>query len=68
MNLTVDEAELTALINEAESILADNVVIVPLYARLVTAAVWGDEVAGFKHNPTNASHTWNMEHWYRVDL
>ncbi len=68
MNLTVDEAELEALINEAESILADNVVIVPLYARLVTAAVWGDEVAGFKHNPTSASHTWNLEHWYRVDL
>jgi ABC-type transport system substrate-binding protein len=53
---------------EGEQILADQVVIIPLYARLVTAAVWGDEVGGFKHNPTQASHTWNMEEWYRVDL
>ncbi|NNF64314.1 MAG: hypothetical protein HKN07_08625 [Acidimicrobiia bacterium] len=67
MNATVDDAELTALVQEAEQILADEVVIIPLYARLVTAAVWGDEVGGFKHNPTQASHTWNMEEWYRVD-
>ena len=53
---------------EGEQILADQVVIIPLYARLVTAAVWGDEVGGFKHNPTQQSHTWNMEDWYRLDI
>ncbi len=68
MNATVDDAELVALINEAENILADNLVIFPLYARLVTAAVWEDEIGGFKHNPTSASHTWNVENWYRTDL
>ena len=68
LNSSVDQDELIPLINEAESILADQVVIIPLYARLVTAAVWGDEVGGFKHNPTQASHTWNMEQWYRVDM
>jgi ABC-type transport system substrate-binding protein len=68
MNATVDPGELLILINEAENILADNLVIFPLYARLVTAAVWEDEVGGFKHNPTQASHTWNMEFWYRTDL
>ncbi len=68
LNESVDEDVLVPLIQEAEKILADQVVIVPLYARLVTAAVWGDEVGGFKHNPTQASHTWNMEGWYRVDL
>ena len=68
MNATVDDGELAALITEAEAILADNLVIYPLYARLVTAAVWEDEVGGFKHNPTQASHTWNIEEWYRVDL
>jgi peptide/nickel transport system substrate-binding protein len=68
MNATVDADELVTLINEAESILADNLVIFPLYARLVTAAVWEDEVGGFKHNPTQASHTWNVEYWYRTDL
>lgn len=67
MNATVDDAELLALINEAENILADNLVIIPLYARLVTAAVWADEIGNFKHNPTNASHTWNIEYWYRTD-
>ena len=67
MNQTVDPDALVALINEAENILADNAVMHPLYARLVTAAVWEDEVGGFKHNPTQASHTWNIEDWYRTD-
>lgn len=68
MNATVDDAEVVTLIQEAENLLADNLVIFPLYARLVTAAVWGDEIGGFKHNPTQASHTWNIEDWYRVDM
>jgi peptide/nickel transport system substrate-binding protein len=68
MNATVDEGELTELFHEAEGIIADNLVIIPLYARLVTAAVWEDEVGNFKHNPTQASHTWNMEFWYRTDI
>jgi peptide/nickel transport system substrate-binding protein len=68
LNASVDEAVLVPLINEAETILADQVVLVPLYARLVTAAVWGDEIGGFKHNPTQAGDTWNIESWYRVDL
>jgi peptide/nickel transport system substrate-binding protein len=67
MNATVDPDELTQLINEAENLLADDLVIIPLYARLVTAAVWEDEIGGFKHNPTQASHTWNLEYWYRTD-
>ena len=68
MNATIVNSELIALIEEAENILADNLVIIPLYARLVTAAVWEDEVGGFKHNPTQASHTWNVESWYRTDV
>ena len=68
MNATVDAEELIVLLNEAEQILADELVIIPLYARLVTAAVWADEIGNFKHNPTQASHTWNMEKWYRADL
>jgi peptide/nickel transport system substrate-binding protein len=68
LNSSVDEAVLVPLINEAESLLADQVVLVPLYARLVVAAWWGDELAGVKHNPTQAGYTWNIEFWYRVDL
>ncbi len=68
MNQTVDPDELVSLINEAENILADNAVMHPLYARLVTAAVWEDEIGGFKHNPSQAGHTWNIEDWYRTDV
>jgi peptide/nickel transport system substrate-binding protein len=68
MNATVDEAELVELFHEAEDILADDLVLIPLYARLVTAAVRADEVGNLKHNPTQASHTWNMEFWYRADI
>jgi len=68
MNQTVDPDELKALFNEAENILADNAVFFPLYARLVTAAVWEDSIGGFKHNPTQAGDTWNIEEWYRADL
>lgn len=67
MNATVDPEALVTLLNEAEQILADELVIIPLYARLVTAAVWADEIGNFKHNPTQASHSWNMEMWYRAD-
>jgi peptide/nickel transport system substrate-binding protein len=67
MNQTVDPDELTVLFAEAENILADNAVMFPLYARLVTAAVWEDTIGGFKHNPTQAGHTWNIEDWYRAD-
>jgi ABC-type transport system substrate-binding protein len=68
VNATVDEAELEALFAEGEAIIADNLVIMPLYARLTTAAVWEDEVGGYKHNPTQATDTWNIEDWYRTDV
>ncbi len=67
MNATLDSDELTALIHEMENILADNAIMHPLYARPLTAAVWEDEVGGFKHNPTQAGYTWNIEDWYRTD-
>ena len=67
VNATVDDEELVALFEEAESILAENLVIYPLYQRLSTGAVWEDEVAGYKHNPTQATDTWNIEFWYRTD-
>ena len=67
MNATVDETEIVALVREAEEILADQAVILPLYRFLTMAAVWADEIGGFKMNPTVASHTWNIEEWYRTD-
>jgi ABC-type transport system substrate-binding protein len=67
MSATVDEVELRALIREAEAILADQVVIIPLFSRLMSAAVWADEIGGYAFNPTQAGHTWNIEEWFRVD-
>ena len=68
MNATVDHAELTVLIREAENILADELVIIPLFPHPVAAAVWADEIVGFRHNPTKAGFTWNIEFWHRNDL
>ena len=68
MNGTVDTAELTGYIAEAEAILADQVVIIPLYQRLDPGAVWADTIAGYKHNPSQAGDTWNCEFGYRLDL
>jgi ABC-type transport system substrate-binding protein len=68
LNATVDETELTSLIAEAESLLADNVVIIPLYQRLDPGAVWADKIGGYKHNPSQAGDAWNIELWYRIDL
>jgi peptide/nickel transport system substrate-binding protein len=68
MNSTIDADALVTLINEAENLIADNLVIFPLYARLDPGAVWADEIGGYKHNPTNAGDTWNIAEWYRMDM
>lgn len=67
MQTTVDRGDLMALISEAEQILADQVVIIPLYARPVVAVVWEDEVGNFVPNPSAAGYSWNLEYWYRAD-
>ena len=61
-------AELIGLINEAEEILAAEVKIIPLFRRMDPGAVWADEVAGYRHNPSHSGGTWNLEEWYRIDL
>ena len=68
MNQTLDEQVLLELVAEAEAILADTLVFIPLYSRPVIGAVWTDEIGGYKLNPTRAGHTWNIESWYRADL
>lgn len=67
MNATADDDGLIELIHEAENILADNLVIIPLYAKPAVAAIWADEFAGFVLNPTRAGFTWNIELWNRLD-
>jgi ABC-type transport system substrate-binding protein len=67
MEHTVDEAELIAYFNEAERILADEVVFIPLYQTPDIGVVWADEIGGYQHNPTDAADTWNLGLWHRVD-
>lgn len=67
MRSTVDEDELRRLARQAEDILADQVVVIPLMARSSNLALWNDEVGGVVHNPSQAGFTWNVEEWYRVD-
>ncbi len=68
MNETVDEQKLIDLIHEAENILADNVVFIPLYQQLDAGAVWTDKIGGYLHAPPVIGDTWNVERWYRTDL
>jgi peptide/nickel transport system substrate-binding protein len=68
LNTSIDPGVLEPLVKEAEDILANQVVIIPLYARLDPGVVWADTVGGFRHNPTRASFTWNVEEWYHLSL
>lgn len=65
LDTVVDEQELRTQILEVERILADQVVIIPLYTEPDVGVVWADEIVGYEHNPTVAGDTWNIEHWYR---
>jgi peptide/nickel transport system substrate-binding protein len=61
---TADRDEFAALAAEAEQILADQVVVIPLIARNTAGAVWADRIAGYTHSTWLT--TWNIETWRRV--
>ena len=61
---TADRDEFAALAAEAEQILADQVVVIPLIARNTVGAVWADRIASYVHSPWLT--TWNIETWRRV--
>jgi peptide/nickel transport system substrate-binding protein len=71
MEGTVDEAQLGAYVGEAEAILADQVVIIPLYQRPDAGAVWAETLGGYQHLPyylgelVQGGDTWNVESWFR---
>jgi len=66
MRATVDRDRLLELAVEAEEILADQVVIIPLATRGTGVAWWGDALAGVRHHPSRPP-TWSLERWYRID-
>lgn len=66
MRETADRGRLLELITEAEEILADQVVVIPLATRGNGVAWWSDTLAGARRHPARPP-TWNVERWYRAD-
>jgi ABC-type transport system substrate-binding protein len=63
---TVDREALLALVAEAEQILADELVFIPLYQTPDAGVVWSEEIGGYRHNPTGGGDTWNIAYWHRL--
>ncbi len=66
MRETPDHDKLSSLIREAEQLVADQAVFLPLYAEPVSAVYWPDVIEGFVMNPATG-FTWNIEHWKSPD-
>ena len=64
MHFTADKRELLAYFTEAESILAEEVVFIPLFEIPDPGVVWADEIGGYQHYP--ALDTWNVATWHRI--
>ena len=65
MEFTADERELRAYFAEAEALLAENLVFIPLFEVPDPGVVWADEIGGYQHYP--ALDTWNIAMWHRID-
>ena len=65
MRTTADRDRVLALAAEAEGILADQVVLIPLATRGLALAWRGDLVAGPSPHPSRSA-TWNLERWYLI--
>lgn len=64
MASTADRRRFEALAAEAEGILADQVVLIPLIARTTVGAVRGDRIDGYVLSGWD--DTWNIETWRRI--
>ncbi len=64
MRSTADRDHFAALAQQAEQILADQAVVLPLITRNTVGVAWGDEIGGYIHSPS--SDTWNIETWRRI--
>ena len=67
MAATIDPAVLLPLVAEAEQILADELVFIPLYQHPDAGVVWADVVGGYQRNPAPSTDTWNVAQWHRLD-
>jgi len=64
MRASADPAQIRDLARQAEELVADQVVLIPITARPVIGAAWSIEIRGFRMNPTAAGPLWNVEYWY----
>lgn len=65
LDAILDLDELRDELIAIESLLADEIVVVPLYAVPNAAAVWVSSFEGF-HHVASAPHTWNAAEWHRA--
>lgn len=63
---TTDADEFETLVAEAEQILADLAITIPLFSRASRVAHWADVVRGVTANGSQSTFTWNVEEWQRV--
>ena len=63
----LDLEVIKAMLSEIETLMADLVVTLPLYAELNAGAVHADEVSGYRHSIIPGGDTWNVATWYRTD-
>lgn len=63
---TADADRFAELVVEAEQILADELVVIPLFNRSSSAAWWTDVVKGVVTNGSQSTLTWNVEDWQRI--
>jgi peptide/nickel transport system substrate-binding protein len=61
----VDLEELRDRLREVDEMLANEIVVVPLFPVLNAAVVWEDTIGGFNH-VGNLPDTWNVERWHRI--
>jgi ABC-type transport system substrate-binding protein len=64
-NVTVDGTRFDEIVVEAESILATELPVIPLFLRGIAAGIWSDAVSGVVNNGSQSTLTWNVETWQR---
>ncbi len=61
----VDLEELKRRLTEVETLLAEQVVVLPLYPILNPGAVWTERVMGYQHSTAPGGDLWNVEEWFQ---
>lgn len=65
-NTTMDPHEFAVAIEEAESILAAELPLIPLFHRSAYLVVRSSHVTDVVHNATSSGYTWSVESWQVV--